>query len=129
MVKELQAKSDQDNARSMRILGCCYAFGKRGLAKDQVQARTLFQRATELGDVEGMAFSDASLLEGVGGPSAFVLGMLYTSQAAERGSAAATLYLGMAFMKGLYGLLRDSAQAKRHLCQVFEEKCEVKDLT
>jgi len=127
-VKELRAKAEQGDADAMYLLGTFSSFGTRGILRDREKGRAWYKRATELGHVEGMACLGQSLLKGLGGPPSPTEGLVYTAQAAGRGSELATYLLGKAHMEGSYGLTQDHVQAKRLLRKVVEGQCIFKDL-
>ena len=127
-VKELRAKANDGDADAMFDLGRLYALGGAGLVKDCAQARVWFERAAKLSHAKGMACLGSYMLKGEGGPSIPVLGLVYVTRASEASDVAAYL-LGMAFVKGIYGLPKDSAQAKHFLRKVVEGECEFKHLT
>ena len=127
-MNRLRTAADQGDAGAMYRLGRFYKNGKASFEKDHVQARVWYKRAGELDHVKGMATFGEYLLKGLGGPSIPALGLVYTTRAAEAGSDLATYLLGLAFMRGHYGLPQDSARAKRYLRKVAEGECEHNNL-
>ena len=127
-LKMKHTEADQGNANAMYSLARAHDKGERSLAQDFKQALVWYKRAAELDHTKGMAKFGEFLMQGLGGSSIPVLGLVYIVRAAECGSDFATYLLGQAFMNGYHGLPRDKAQAKRHLSKVVEGKCEVKTL-
>ena len=126
-VKELRAKAEHD-AGAIRDLANAHAAGKFSLPKDDVQARAWYGRGAVLHDIKCMANYGEYLMKGFGGEPIPTLGLVYITRAAEGGSNLASYRLGTAFLKGKYGLPKDTAQAKYWLYKVVDLSCPEKHL-
>ena len=120
-LKKLRAKAEEGDAEAMYLLGCAYGHSEYGLQQDDVQERVWMKRAAELQHTPGMAAYGHCLLNGVGGTPIPALGLIYTTLAADRGSRLAAYTLCLAYLKGHYGVPRDTAQAKFWLSKVVDD--------
>ena len=127
-VKELRAKAEQHDAGAIRELAIAYSFGKFSLPKDDVQARAWYGRGAALHHVKCMAFYGEWLTKGIGGEPIPMLGIVYTTRAAEGGSNLSASQLGRALLKGKHGLPKDPAHAKYWLGKVVDGSCQEKHL-
>ena len=96
----------------MYCLGVWYGCGKKGLAKDDVQARAWYERSAAARDPRGIAAFGEYLLKGWGGPEDIGLGLVNVTEAAGLGSDFAAYFLGEAFFHGNYNLPKDPARAR-----------------
>jgi len=99
--------ADRGSTSAMVELGVLLATGS-GVAKDEAQARKLFQRAAEAGNPRGVT-NLAALSEGGGAPSDPVKARALLSRAAETNSAEAQYQLGMMIAEGVGGPKDDVA--------------------
>ena len=128
VVKEWRAKAESGDGDAMYSLGTWYERGLKGLAKDEVQARTWFDRSVAARHPKGMAVFGEYLLVGCGGPKNTALGLVLSTGAAHLGSNYAACNLGEAFFKGKFGLPKDPVQARFWLKKVVDGECEHKHL-
>ena len=105
-----------------------YQFGKNGLAKDDVQARTWYERGAAARDTKGVAMFGSYLLRGIGGPQNYALGLVNVTEAAGLGSEVGAYILGEAFFNGKWGLPEDPARARFWLKKVVDGECTHKQL-
>ncbi|GMI46999.1 hypothetical protein TrCOL_g11128 [Triparma columacea] len=120
-LKKWREAAEGGDANAMRQLARSYAYGESGLPKDGKQAREWLKRGAKLGNVECMGGYGECLLRGIGGDVVNVLGMFYTSRAAQGGCCSSHLMLGKGFAKGTFGLPQDTAQARVWLTKVITE--------
>ena len=121
-LKKLRAKAEEGDAEAMCTLAWCHKDGQHGLQQDDVQERVWMKRAAELQYTPGMAAYGEILLQGEGGTPIPALGLIYTTLAADRGSRLAAYTLCLAYLKGHYGVPRDTAQAKFWLSKVVDDE-------
>ena len=129
LVKEERAKAEDGNGNAMWRLGVWYGCGKKGLAKDDVQARAWYERSAAARHPKGMAAFGECLLLGIGGPQDNALGLVNVTEAAYLGSDVGVMKLGRAFYNGKYGLPRDAARAKFWLKKIIDRECKYKQLS
>jgi uncharacterized protein len=99
--------SDKGNTSAMVELGVMFATGN-GVAKDEAQARKLFERAAEGGNARGV--TNLSALSGdAGAPSDPVRSRALLIKAAENNSAEAQYQLGLMYANGTGGPKDDVA--------------------
>lgn len=125
-LKDLRAKAEEGDADAMCSLGNVYGvfWSEYSLREDHVQARAWYRRAAELEHAPGMGAYGEYLLKGLGGEPIPALGLIHVTRAAERGSKLAAYELAMAFLKGYYGVPRDTAQAKVWLSKSIKGRLE-----
>ncbi len=99
--------ADKGSTAAMVELGVLYATGS-GVAKDDAQARRLFERAAEGGNPRGVT-NLAALSGGGGAPSDPVRARALLSKAADANSAEAQYQLGLMFADGVGGPKDDGA--------------------
>ncbi len=99
--------ADKGSTSAMVELGVLLATGS-GVAKDEAQARRLFERAAEAGNPRG-ASNLAALSEGGGAPADPVKTRALLARAAETNSAEAQYQLGMMIAEGTGGPKDDVA--------------------
>jgi TPR repeat protein len=99
--------ADKGNTAAMVELGVLLATGS-GVAKDEVQARKLFERAAAAGNPRG-ATNLAALSEGGGAPSDPVQARAWLARAAATNSAEAQYQLGLMMADGIGGPKDDVA--------------------
>ena len=128
LVKETRAKAEAGDGDAMWRLGIWYEFGKQGIAKDAVQARTWYERSAAARDPRGLAAFGSCLLFGLGGPKDNVLGLVNVTEAAHLGSSLAAYRLGQACFRGTSGLSKDPVRARYWLKKVVDGECEYKHL-
>ena len=124
-VKELRAKAEGGHGHAMFRLGNWYSFGIHGLAKDDVQARTWYERSTAARDPMGMARFGEFLLAGRGGSDNRPLGLVIVTEAATLGSDLAAWRLGESFLIGDDGLPKDPVRARYWLQKAANSECEI----
>jgi len=93
--------ADKGSTSAMVELGVMLATGT-GIAKDEAQARTLFERAAEAGNPRGVT-NLAALSKGAGMPSDPVQARDQLAKAAEANSAEAQYQLGLMIAQGIGG--------------------------
>jgi uncharacterized protein len=98
--------ADKGSTSAMVELGVLLATGE-GVAKDEVQARKLFERASEAGNPRGV--TNLAALGGVGAPSDPVRARALLARGAETNSAEAQYQLGMMTAEGIGGPKDDVA--------------------
>ena len=106
-VKELLAKAEGGDGEAMWSLGRWYGQGINGLAEDEAQARSWYERSAAARNPKGMGSFALCLLNGWGGPEDNAFGLVNVAQAAELGSSLSAYSLGWAFFHGNYGLPED----------------------
>jgi TPR repeat protein len=106
--------ADRGSTSAMVELGVLLATGS-GVAKDEAQARKLFERAAEAGNARGVT-NLAALSNGGGAPSDPVKARALLAKAAEANSAEAQYQLGLMLADGIGGP-RDDVAARA----VFEK--------
>jgi uncharacterized protein len=99
--------ADKGSTAAMVELGVLLATGS-GVAKDQAQARKLFERAAEAGNARGVT-NLAALSDSGGAPSDPVRARALLSRAAETNSAEAQYQLGLMAADGVGGPKDDIA--------------------
>jgi TPR repeat protein len=99
--------ADKGSTSAMVELGVLLATGS-GVAKDEAQARNLFERAAAAGNPRG-ATNLAALSAGGGAPSDPVKARALLARAAETNSAEAQYQLGMMIAEGIGGPRDDVA--------------------
>jgi TPR repeat protein len=99
--------ADKGSTSAMVELGVLIATGA-GVAKDETQARMLFERAAEAGNPRG-ATNLAALSAGGGAPADPVKARALLARAAETNSAEAQYQLGMMTAEGIGGPKDDAA--------------------
>jgi TPR repeat protein len=99
--------ADKGSTSAMVELGVLLATGE-GIAKDEGQARALFERAASAGNARG-ATNLAALGNGGGAPSDPVKARTLLSKAAEANSAEAQYQLGLMMAEGVGGPKDDAA--------------------
>ena len=118
-VKEMRARAAGGDEMAPWQLGMWYQFGKKGLAKDDVQARAWYERSAAAGDPRGLALFGQYLLYGWGGPQDSALGLVNVTKAAQHdGSDVAAYILGNTFFHGYHGLPKDPVRARPWLEKV-----------
>ena len=128
LVKEERAKAEDGNGNAMWRLGVWYGCGKKGLAKDDVQARAWYERSAAARHPKGMALFGCCLLKGVGGPEETSLGLVNVTEAAGLGSDFAACNLGELFFHGNFGLPKDPVRARFWLKKIADGECAHKHL-
>jgi TPR repeat protein len=98
--------ADKGSTTAMVELGVMLATGT-GVAKDEVQARNLFERAAEAGNPRGA--TNLMALSGGGPPTDPARARALLARAAETNSAEAQYQLGMMTAEGIGGLKDDVA--------------------
>lgn len=99
--------ADKGSTSAMVDLGVLLAAGS-GVAKDEAQARTLFERAANAGNPRGVA-NLAALSSGSGAPADPVKARALLTRAAETNSAEAQFQLGLMLANGAGGPQDDIA--------------------
>jgi TPR repeat protein len=99
--------ADKGSTSAMVELGVILATGS-GVAKDEVQARKLFERAADAGNARGIA-NLAALENGSGAPSDPVKARASLVKAAATNSAEAQYQLGLMVAEGIGGPKDDTA--------------------
>jgi uncharacterized protein len=99
--------ADKGNTSAMVELGVLLGTGS-GVAKDQTQARALFERAAKAGNPRGVT-NLAALTNGGGAPSDPVAARALLSRGAEENSAEAQFQLGVMTANGIGGPQDDVA--------------------
>ena len=99
--------ADKGSTSAMVELGVLLATGS-GVAKDEAQARKLFERAADAGNPRGVT-NLAALSEGGGAPSDPVKTRALLARAAETNSAEAQYQLGLMIAEGVGGPKDDVA--------------------
>ena len=131
-VEELRALAESGDGEATWQLGVWYAFGRSvvaNLAKDDVQARTWFERSAAARYPKGLASFGNCLLSGRGGPQDNALGLVNVTAAAELGSDVGAYTLGLAFRSGLFGLPKDKARARFWFDKAVQPECKFKHLS
>ena len=127
-VKELLAKAEGGDGEAMWSLGRWYGQGINGLAEDEAQARSWYERSAAARNPKGMGSFALCLLNGWGGPEDNAFGLVNVAQAAELGSSLSAYSLGWAFFHGNLGLPEDPVRARYWLKKVVDGECEYKHL-
>jgi len=123
VVKEWRAKAERGDGEAMNLLGLGYEKGSNGLAEDEVQARSWYERSAATRDPRGLAAFGECLMIGKGGPQNMALGLVNVTQAAELGSDVGAYILGLAFFKGIWGLPKDTVRARYWLKKAADGEC------
>ena len=92
--------AEKGSTAAMVELGVLLAMGQ-GVAKDEMQARTLFERAAQAGNPRGV--TNLAALSGGGAPSDPVGARALLSRSAEANSAEAQYQLGLMIAEGIGG--------------------------
>src|SRR5712675_510670 len=102
--------ADKGSSSAMVELGVLYGTGS-GVARDEAQARKLFERAAQAGNPRGVTnlAALAALSDGGGAPSDPVQARAHLSRAAETNSAEAQYQLGVMTAEGIGGPKDDVA--------------------
>jgi TPR repeat protein len=108
-VSAYRKAADKGSTSAMVELGVMFGTGE-GIAKDEAQARKLFERAAEAGNPRGVA-NLAAISNGGGTPLDPVKARELLAKAAEANSAEAQFQLGMMYADGTGGP-RDDAAAR-----------------
>mmetsp|Transcript_56460 Transcript_56460/g.93306 ORF Transcript_56460/g.93306 Transcript_56460/m.93306 type:complete len:267 (+) Transcript_56460:46-846(+) len=122
-LKELRAKAEADDGDAIHDIGIAYSFGLFGLAISMPEARSWFLRGAN-NNPRCMARAGEFLLKGLGGAAKTAHGLLLTSRAADDIDRAAYC-LGLAYMRGLWGLDKDLEQAKYWLQKTASGSCRI----
>lgn len=107
--KEAAEKGDTD---AMYELGLCYVHGKKGLEADMEEAYKWFKKGYDAGDVYCMTLAGVYQFTGDGTKMKESNGLVLIALAAEKGSDHACYLLGKFYHKGIYGITKDSKEAK-----------------
>jgi TPR repeat protein len=110
----LKSFTRANNAKAAVLLGKLYAYG-RGVPRDYVKARQLFEKAATAGDLEGMCRLANLLGNGLGGETDEARAVSLVQEAAERGFAKGQYYMGCVHMLGIGKIKRDYDKAIRLL--------------
>ena len=123
-VAEWLRKAEAGDGRAMCVLGLCYEFGQKGLAKDKARAFEWFEKSHEAGYAGGTGGLGRCYLDGAGVPKCPMRGAMLMGQAAERGSQFTCHTLGRAYAEGLWGFPKDEKMARRYYSMVASASIE-----
>ena len=130
-LKRAKEGAENGDAGSMFYLGKMYMFGRNGLKTDDEEAYKWYKKASDAGDVMGMASVGACLLYGLGVEKERTEGLVMLVSAAKDGSDLACYHLGKMYFKGRFGAKVNYASAKHWLQKAVAEgegRCEHKQL-
>jgi len=117
-----RAKSGEELA--LAELGSNYLHGRSGFIENKRKARSMFQRARELGFATGAGgLAELNFIEG-----RYAEGMMYLTHAAQEGSDEACYFLGIANGDGKYDLRVNVAEAIMWLEKCVDGSCTSKTL-
>ena len=102
-VELLEPLVAQDHTGALNTLGDLYRAGAGDVSQDLVQARSLFQRAADLGDNGATRKLGDMLVKGEGGDPDFAAGTALVEAVADRGDTGALIQLGDYYAQARYG--------------------------
>jgi U-box domain/Sel1 repeat len=120
-MKNLLNKAEQGDTDAMKKVALGYYRGLYKFEQDDEKAFHWFQKGHEAGCLWGTATLAQMFIHGFGVPKNESMGAVFYGIAAGGGHAKAAHELGRAFMKGMYGLPVNIAEATRLLEQSLEE--------
>jgi len=110
--KWLTAAAKQGDSKGQENLGLMYLDGGEGIQQSDEQAAYWLEKAAVQGQMKAQLTFGLLTLAGRGTPKNLDAGMNWIQQSANQGNGKAASALGKAYADGLYGLKKDSQQAR-----------------